>query len=159
MRSRRPPRLHVSAALALLTFAGCTYGVVSGGHVNVQPAERIYTNVQEVRQLNFKAEVPLVLMDQAQANRVLEREVAHRYGEVELQRAAEVGALTGLYAAGTNLKTQAMRMLSSQVVGFYDPQDREMILVKSKSRPGCGLRSQDFSPAATRLARCWSRTS
>jgi hypothetical protein len=136
MRSRRPPRLHVSAALALLTFAGCTYAVVSGGKINLQHAERIYTDVQEMRQLNFKAEVPLVLMDQAQANRVLEREVARRYGEVELQRAAEVGALTGLYAAGTNLKAQAMRMLSSQVVGFYDPQDREMILVKSESRPG-----------------------
>jgi hypothetical protein len=135
MPSRRQPRLHVSAALALLTFAGCTYAVVSGGRINVEPAERIYTNVQEVRQLNFKAEVPLVLMDQAQANRVLESEVAQRYGEVELQRAAEVGALTGLYAAGTNLKAQAMRMLSSQVVGFYDPQDRQMILIKSKSRP------------------------
>jgi hypothetical protein len=136
MRSRRPPRLHVSAALALLTLAGCTHAAVSGGHINLQQAERIYTDVQEVRQLNFKAEVPLVLMDQDQANRVLEREVAPRYGEVELQRATEVGALTGLYAAGTDLKAQAMRMLSSQVVGFYDPQDREMILVKSKSRPG-----------------------
>jgi hypothetical protein len=135
MRSPCPPRLHVTAALALLTFAGCTYAVVSGGQINLQHAERIYTDVQEVRQLNFKAEVPLVLMDQEQANRVLEREVARRYGEVELQRAAEVGALTGLYAPGTNLNAQAMRMLSSQVVGFYEPQDREMILIKSKSRP------------------------
>ena len=93
MRSPCPPRLHVTAALALLTFAGCTYAVVSGGQINLQHAERIYTDVQEVRQLNFKAEVPLVLMDQEQANRVLEREVARRYGEVELQRATEVGAL------------------------------------------------------------------
>ena len=136
MRSRRSPRLHLSAALALLTFAGCTHAAVSGGHINLQRAERIYTDVQEVRQLNFKAEVPLVLMNPDQANRVLDREVAGRYGEVELQRATEVGALTGLYAAGTDLKAQAMRMLSSQVVGFYDPEDREMILVKSKSRPG-----------------------
>src|ERR1700730_9659352 len=75
MRPRRPPRLHVSAALALLTLAGCTQAAVSGDHINLQQAERIYTDVQEVRQLNFKAEVPLVLMDQDHANRVLDREV------------------------------------------------------------------------------------
>jgi hypothetical protein len=136
MRSRHPRRLHRSAALVLLAFAGCAYGVVSGGRVNLRRAEQIYSDVQELRELNFNTEVPLMLMDRSQANLVLEREVTRHHDEADLQRSAEVGEVTGLYAAGTNLKTQTMRMLSSQVVGFYDPEDREMILVESKSPSG-----------------------
>jgi hypothetical protein len=135
MRSRRPLRLHQGAALLALTFAGCAYAVVSGGQVNLRRAGQIYSDVQELRQLNFKTDVPLVLMDQGQANFVMEREFAGHHDEAEPQRAAEVGELTGLYAAGTDLKSQTMRVLSSQVVAFYDPQDREMILVKGKSQP------------------------
>ncbi len=134
MRSRPSRRLVRSAALVLFTVAGCTYGVVSGGRVNVQRAERIYTDVQELRQLNFNADVPLVPMDQGQADLVLERELTRHHDAADLQRSAEVGVLTGLYAPGTELKVQTMRVLSSQVVGFYDPQDREMVLINSKSQ-------------------------
>ncbi len=109
--------------------------MVSGGQVNLRRAEQIYSDVQELRQLNFQTDVPLLLMDQGQANLVLEREVERHHDEAELQRAAIVGELTGLYDQGTDLKAQTMRVLSRQVVGFYDPQDREMILVKGKSQP------------------------
>ena len=78
--------------------------------------------MQELRQLNFKTDVPLVLMDQGQAGFVMEREFAGHHDETELLRSAEVGELTGLYAAGTNLKTQTMRVLSSQVVAFTIPR-------------------------------------
>ena len=135
MLPRRPVRLHRSAALALLTFAGCAYGLVNGNHVNVQRAQLIYSDVQELRQLNFDAEVPLVPMSQEQADLVLAREMTQDRDEAALQRSAEVGALTGLYSPQTNLKAETMRMLSSQVVGFYDPQDRRMILVE-KTPPG-----------------------
>ena len=134
IRQRHPPRLRRSAALMLLTFAGCTHAVVSGGKVNLQRAEQIYSNVQELRQLNFKTEVPLVPMDHSQASLVLEREVTRHDDAVGLRRAVEVGELTGLYASGTDLKAQTIRMLSSQLAGFYDPQDGEMILITEKSR-------------------------
>jgi hypothetical protein len=135
MRSRHPLRLHRSGALVLLTFAGCAYAVVSGGQVNLQRAEQIYTDVQELRQLSFKTDVPLVLMDQGRANLVMEHEMTRHHDEAEFQLTAEIGELTGLYAPGTNLKAQTMRVLGSQVVGFYDPQDREMIMLKGKAQP------------------------
>jgi hypothetical protein len=118
----------------LLTFAGCTHAVVSGGKVNLQRAEQIYSNVQELRQLNFKTEVPLVPMDHAQASLVLERDVTRHNDAAGLRRAVEVGELTGLYASGTDLRAQTIRMLSSQLAGFYDPQDGEMILITEKSK-------------------------
>lgn len=139
MRSRRPRRLPRCAALVLLTFAGCAHGMMNGGRVNLKRAERVYSNVQELRQLTFNSEVPMVPMDQSQANLVLEREVMGHRDEADLQRSAGVGVLTGLYAPGINLEAQTMRMLSTQAVGFYDPQDREMILVK---KPSPGLWSQ-----------------
>jgi len=135
MRSRRPSRLHRGAALVLLTFAGCAWAA-SGGRVSLQRAEPIYSNVQELRQLNFRTDVPLVLMDREQANRLLEREVAHHRDEAGFRRAAEVGSLTGLYAPGTDLKAQTIRVLSGRSVAFYDPGDREMIMVKRESKPG-----------------------
>jgi hypothetical protein len=136
MRSRHPPRLHRSAALVLLAFAGCSYAVVSGGQVSLRRTEQIYSDVQELRQLNFKTEVPLVMMDRDQSNLVMEREIALHHDAVEFQRAAEAGILVGLYAPGIDLNAQTMRVLSSQVVAFYDPQDQEMILVKGKSKSG-----------------------
>jgi hypothetical protein len=81
MRSRRPLRLHQGAALLALTFAGCAYAVVSGGQVNLRRAGQIYSDVQELRQLNFKTDVPLVLMDQGQANFVMESEFAGHHDE------------------------------------------------------------------------------
>jgi hypothetical protein len=144
MYSLHRMRLHRGAALVLLALAGCSYAVVSGGQVDLRRAQRIYSNVQELRQLNFKTDVPLVLMDRDQANLVIEREVARHHDTVDFQRAAEVGVLTGLYAPGIDLKAQMMRVLSSQVVAFYDPQDREMILLKSKSKPGLWSRITGF---------------
>ncbi|HEY2524128.1 MAG TPA: hypothetical protein VGI29_03650, partial [Candidatus Binataceae bacterium] len=128
--------LRFGAALALLVLAGCTNALVSGGRVNIQHAEAIYTDVQELRELHFKTDVPLVLMDRGRADFVMQREFESHHDAAELQRAAAVGELTGLYASPANLENQTMRVLSSQVVAFYDPQDREMVLVKGKSETG-----------------------
>jgi len=128
--------LRLGAAMALLALAGCTNAVVSGGRVNIQSAEAIYTDVQELRQLHFKADVPLVLMDRERAGFVMQREFESHHGPDELQRAAAVGELTGLYASPANLEQRTMREPDSRMVAFYDPQDREMILVKGKSETG-----------------------
>jgi len=128
--------LRSGAVMALLALAGCANAVVSGGRVNVQRAEEIYTDVQELRQLHFKTDVPLVLMDRGRADFVMQREFESHHDAAELQRAAAVGELTGLYASPANLENQRMRLLSSQVMAFYDPQDREMVLVRGKSETG-----------------------
>lgn len=136
MRPRHPLRFHRGAALLLLTFAGCAYVVGNGGRLNLQKSEQIYSDVQELRQLNFDSEVPMVLMDRDQANFLLKGEVEHRYEGAGLRRAAEVGEMTGLYAPGTDLRASTMRVLSRRATGFYDPQDREMILIKRNSESG-----------------------
>jgi hypothetical protein len=139
MRSRHSLRLHRSAALLVLALAGCAYLAGNGGPLNLQKSERIYTNIQELRQLNFDRAVPMVLMDPDEANFLLQREAAYRYGEAGARRAAEVGEMTGLYAPGIDLRASTMRVLSRRATGFYDPQDREMILIRRKSGRWSGI--------------------
>ena len=105
----------------MLTFAGCAYAVVSGGRVNLERAGQIYSDVQELRQLHFKTEVPLVLMDPSQANSGDGARIFRPSRYAELQRSATAGELTGLYGAGTNLKIRRCECSAAQVVAFYDP--------------------------------------
>jgi hypothetical protein len=123
-------RLTWGTAMLLLVIAGCTSAIVSGVNVDRSKSERIYDAVQHIRGLNFKSQVPLVAMSPAQADVILEREVTARHNDAALARSAAVGAMTGLYAPGTDLKAQTMRLLTGQVAGFYDPEDREMILIE-----------------------------
>lgn len=129
----RSHRRHRIGALLALGLAGCAYAVVSGGKVNRAKADQIYAGLQEFRGLTFKSAVPLVVMSPEQADRVLQCEVTSRGGDVALARAARVGAMTGLYAPATDLEGQTMRMLDSQVAGFYYPGNNEMILVQGKA--------------------------
>ena len=80
--------------------------VASGGTVSLQRAERIYSNVQELRQLNFDSAVPMVLMDREQANLLLEREVAHPRDEAGSGARPKSASMTGLYAPGTDLRAR-----------------------------------------------------
>lgn len=121
------------AALLALGLAGCAYAVVSGGQVNRAKAEQVYAGLQQLRGLSFKTEVPLVVMNADQADQLMRHEVTSQGSDTALQRAARVGAMTGLYAPGIDLTGQTMRMLDSQVAGFYYPPEREMILVEGKT--------------------------
>src|SRR5271156_5801457 len=49
---------------------------------------------------------------------------------------AEGGATTGLYPPGMDLKAQSLKLLKSQVAGFYDPYDKEMVLVEGGDNLG-----------------------
>jgi hypothetical protein len=125
-----------AAATLAIAIAGCTYAIVNGNRVDRAKSERIYRAVETMRGLSFRREVPLVVMSSEGANAVMEREVSAHRDDVALERAAEVGAMTGLYAPGTDLKAQTMQLLASQVAGFYDPEDREMILIEGHEPHG-----------------------
>lgn len=123
-------------AILLFGLAGCSYSLMSNGQVNLGKAEKVYTGLQNERGLILKTEVPVLVMSPAQADQVLQGEVSDHNKGPALARAAEVGAMTGLYPPGINLKTRTMGMLNSQVAGFYDFTGNRVILVKGKSSQG-----------------------
>ena len=49
---------------------------------------------------------------------------------------AVAGALTGLFPAGLDLKAASLKLLKSQVAGFYDPHGKEMVLVEGGANLG-----------------------
>ena len=131
---RRLPRVCRGALAVALIFAGCAYSLTSGGRVNLQRARKIYSDVQELRQLNFKYEIPMVLMDRAQAAVALQSLMARHRSPAELHLAADAGVLTGLYASESDLSSRTLLVLKRQVLAFYEPQSRQMILVKSPAQ-------------------------
>lgn len=120
----------VCAVAALVLLRGCAYALVNGDRVNSQQAAKIESGIQELRQLRFKKPVPLVVKTPDEAEAMMEADLMRDYTDNQLEVDAVAGALTGLYPPGIDLKAASLKLLKSQVAGFYDPHGKEMVLVK-----------------------------
>ena len=120
----------ICAVAALIFLRGCAYSLVNGDQVNSQQATKIEAGIQDFRQLRFKQPVPLVVKSPDQAEAMMEADLMRDYTDNQLEVDAVAGALTGLYPARLDLKSASLKLLKSQVAGFYDPHGKEMVLVK-----------------------------
>jgi len=120
----------VCAIGALIVLRGCAYSLVNGGRINSQQATKIEAGIQDIRQLRFKQPVPLVVKTAGEAESMMEADMMRDYTDNQLAADAVAGALTGLYPPGLDLKAASLKLLKSQVAGFYDPHGKEMVLVE-----------------------------
>jgi hypothetical protein len=120
----------ICAVAALLLLRGCAYSLVNGDRVNSQQAAKIEAGIQNLRELRFKQPVPLVVKTPDQAESMMEADMMRDYTDNQLAADAVAGAVTGLYPAGLDLKAASLKLLKSQVAGFYDPHGKEMVLVE-----------------------------
>jgi hypothetical protein len=120
----------ICAVAALILLRGCAYSLVNGDRVNSQQAAKIETGIQNIRQLRFKQPVPLVVKTPDEAESMMEADMMRDYTDNQLEADAVAGALTGLFPAGLDLKAASLKLLKSQVAGFYDPHGKEMVLVE-----------------------------
>ncbi len=120
----------VCAIVALIFLRGCAYSLVNGDRVNSQQAAKIEAGIQDIRQLRFKRPVPLVVKTPDEAESMMEADMMRDYTDDQLKADSVAGALTGLYPAGLDLKAASLKLLKSQVAGFYDPHGKEMVLVE-----------------------------
>jgi hypothetical protein len=118
------------AIAALIGLRGCAYALVNGDRVNSQQAAKIEAGIQDFRQLRFKQPVPLVVKTADEAEVMMETDLMRDYTDNQLEVDAVAGALTGLYPTGLDLKAASLKLLKSQVAGFYDPHGKEMVLVE-----------------------------
>ncbi|MGC1677243.1 MAG: hypothetical protein WA740_06875 [Candidatus Binataceae bacterium] len=130
----------VYRALVLFGFAiaaaGCAYALVNRGKVNDAKAEQVEQGIQTLRQLKFKAPVPLVVETKDEAETQMETELERDNTDAEMAAEGTAGALLGLFPAGIDLKAQELKLLRSQVAGFYDPHAHEMVLVEGSDDMG-----------------------
>ncbi|HXM87893.1 MAG TPA: hypothetical protein VN916_00495 [Candidatus Acidoferrum sp.] len=120
----------VCAIAALIFLRGCAYSLVNGGRINEQHAARIEAGIQDIRQLRFKQPVPLVVKTPDEAESMMEADMMRDYTDKQLAADSVAGAVTGLYPPGLDLKAASLKLLKSQVAGFYDPHGKEMVLVE-----------------------------
>src|SRR5579863_1246512 len=120
----------ICAVAAALLIGGCAYTLVRGDRVNQNQAEKIEAGIQEVRRLRFKHPVPLVVKSANKAGAMMEADLMRDYTDNRLQVDGIAGAVTGLYPSGIDLKAQTLKLMKSQVAGFYDPHGKQMVLVE-----------------------------
>jgi hypothetical protein len=120
----------VCAIVALILLRGCAYSLVRGDRVNSKQAAKIEAGIQDFRQLRFKKSVPLVVKTPDQAEAMMETDLMRYYTDNQLEADAVAGAVTGLLPPGLDLKAASLKLMKSQVAGFYDPHGKEMVLVE-----------------------------
>ena len=120
----------ICAIAALIVLRGCAYSLVNGDRVNSKESAKIEAGIQDIRQLRFKQRVPLVVKTPDEAESMMEADMMRDYTDNQLEADAVAGAVVGLYPAGLDLKAASLKLLKSQVAGFYDPHGKEMVLVE-----------------------------
>jgi hypothetical protein len=120
----------ICAICALIVLRGCAYALLNGDRVNKKQAATIEAGIQDLRKLRFKQPVPLVVKTPDEAQSMMEADLMRDYTDNQLAADAVAGAVTGLYPAGLDLKSASLKLLKSQVAGFYDPHGKEMVLVE-----------------------------
>ncbi len=132
------------ALLLLVAICGCAYALVSGDSVNLPQAQKVEEGIQDLRQLSFKSAVPVVAMTPDEAEQAIAEEIRREYTDEQLKTEGDAGSIVGLYPRGIDLKAQSMKLLKSQIAGFYEPHRKEMILVSSNVQIGFWNRLSEF---------------
>ncbi len=130
--------------LGFLAISGCAYELVRGGEINPQRASQVEQGIQAMRELHFTANVPLVLQSREQTEKTLVEDIGRDYTDEQLQATGMAGALIGLYPSGIDVKAEMLRMLRSQVAGFYDPHAKRMIMVEGTTSLGIWADATQF---------------
>ncbi|HXZ88952.1 MAG TPA: hypothetical protein VEF07_10290 [Candidatus Binataceae bacterium] len=119
-------------ALAVIVLCGCAYALVHGGTVDVAKADQVKSGIQKIRELNFKSPVPLVVKTRDEAERIMIAEIARDHSDEDLRIGGLTGAMTGLFPPGIDLKGETLKLLRSQIAGFYEPHEKQMVLVEDR---------------------------
>jgi len=134
----------LALALGALLVAGCTYALVSGNSVNQSRAERVVAGIQEIRELNFKHPVPIVVETRDQAEKSMEADLERDFTDAQLHADGVAGSMLGLFPRGFDLKSESLKLAKSQVAGYYDPHRKQMALVEGTVDIGFWDKAAEF---------------
>src|SRR5437660_1095320 len=141
LRHRTSAAITISCAVLLV---GCTYSLISGGKVNETIASNIEQGIQGIRELGFKQHVPLVLKTPDEVEQMVIADLKRDYTDAQLDADGKAGAMLGLFPPGIDLKAESVKLLKSQIAGFYDPHVKQMVLVDGAAQVGFGDRMLEF---------------
>jgi hypothetical protein len=125
--------LSLVALAAALLFPGCA---TNSDQVE---AENVKGGIQDLRWLSFVNDVPFVSRSNDEAREMMTAKLTRDNSDEDLRVSGEVGAMTGLFPAGTDLRSKEIELMNQQIAGFYDPHDKIMVQVRGKSALGSAL--------------------
>jgi hypothetical protein len=144
-RPRRHSRsIATLAVVSALGVAGCAYSLINGGKVNPTLATNIEHGIAGIRELGFKSHVPLVLKTPDQVEQMVLDDLKRDYTDAQLEADGKAGAMLGLFPPGIDLKSESVKLLKSQIAGFYDPHEKQMVLVEGAATAGFSDRMLEF---------------
>ncbi len=124
-------RVSFLAAIAVtLAIVAAVAAETVQGILNPEETRTVTERVQKIRALKFLHPVPFsyLTVDQSQAR--LRAELARDTTPAGLQLEAREGELIGLYPPKVNLAKENLTMLKSQLAGFYDPRQKDMVIIE-----------------------------
>jgi len=116
--------------VAVFVLAGCGYPLIHDGQVNRQQAASVEASVARIRELDFTRQVPVVINTPDQAQRTIIAQIARDHSDEDLWIGGASGAMTGLYPLNIDLKRQTVELLRNQVIGFYNPDTKQMVIIQ-----------------------------
>src|ERR1700730_14226105 len=114
-------------------ICGCT---ATGNQVE---AENVKGGIQQLRRLSFVYDVPFISKSSDEARELMTAKLTRDNSDEELRIGGQVGAMTGLFPAGTDLRSKEIELMNHQIAGFYDPHDKVMVEVQGKSALGAAI--------------------
>src|SRR5579862_2133205 len=142
-----PRRLKSTAAIMIAcaaALAGCAYSLISGGQVNEKIAGNVEQGIQTTRELSFRSHVPLVLKTPDEVEQMVIADLHRDYTDEQLDADGRAGAMLGLFPSGIDLKAESVKLLKSQIAGFYDPHEKQMVLVEGAAQVPIADRMLEF---------------
>ena len=137
-------RIAPVAIFSALLFAGCAYSLISGGQVNETHASAVETGIQQIRQLSFRTHVPVVLKNPDEVEQMVVEDLKRDYTDAQLEADGKAGSMLGLFPPGMDLKAETVKLLKSQIAGFYDPYGKQMVLVQGLDTVSASDRMIEF---------------
>ncbi len=88
--------------------------------------------------------MPLVVKTPDEVEKMVIEDLARDYSDEQLDADGKAGAMLALYPMGIDLKAATVKLLKSQIAGFYDPHGKQMVLVEGADNLGFWNRGLEF---------------
>jgi len=119
-----------AAAAATLALAAVVSAETIQGILNPEETRTVTERVQKIRALKFEHPVPFSYLTVDQSQERLRAELARDTTPAGLELDAREGELVGLYPPKVDLAKDNLTMLKSQLAGFYDPRQKDLVIIE-----------------------------
>jgi hypothetical protein len=116
--------------VAVFALTACGYPLIHDGQIDRKQAASVEASVARIRELDYTRQVPVVLKSPDQARQTIIAQIARDHSDEDLKIGGESGVMTGLFPLGIDLKRQTLELLSNEVIGFYNPDTKQMVIIQ-----------------------------